>query len=427
MANPIPRIDTAEMASKIEGFLAGTPIDSPPDAPAGDGAPPGFDTSELETGASGTIPQPPAPVQPTPEVAQPAGDGAGVVAPPAASPAPPDPFDGFDPTNPLTTPGQMTAPPGASPDPQPAPVPDQTPGAVDTDTGQFDANRVFELVLGHAPTPDEIVQTVGLATTVAALDDDRRQLVDGILTGRIDPRALLAPPPTPAPTPTPAPAQRAFDPYTDDLDAAPDPTIEAERAALAREREFLEAQRAQWEAQQAQHAQQEAKRALDEFHAAHADWAPEELAALDARVSQSAVWGGIFASTGDAYAATAQTIQLEALNHPHFREKLMGAAATSPEPTAADVARATTAAALAGNGGGGSPSPGTGPSTPPRPDDPRLSAVGLPANFGAQQPVQPVMSALTQPAASPTVDLTNRNALQLEMARMIAEGNIPRQ
>ena len=85
----------------------------------------------------------------------------------------------------------------------------------------------------------------------------------------------------------------------------PDPALEAERAAIAREREQFQAQQQQWEQQRIAHDQAEAQRALNDFRAKYADWAPEELAALEARVNQSATWGGIYSSTGDAYTATA--------------------------------------------------------------------------------------------------------------------------
>lgn len=298
-----------------------------------------------------------------------------------------------------------------------------TDGATDTDTGHFDPSRVYELVLGHAPTADEVVQTVSLASRFASLSPEQQQWVDGIMGGRIDPRqieAQLQAAQQQAQQPAPRPQRDPYDdPYTDP--PAPDPALEAERQALAREREQLQQQQAQWEQQTIAHAQAEAQRALVEFRSAHADWAPEELAALEARVNQSAVWGGIYSSTGDAYSATAQTIQLEALNHPHFREKLMGAAATSPEPTADDVARATAAAALAGNGSGGGARP-TGPSAPPSPTDPRLSQVAPPPGYApVQQPVQPVHSALTTPQQTAGPDLNNRNEVALAMAAQIAQ------
>ena len=439
-----PGFDTAAMAAAITAAQeSGSPITAPPDP----GAPPGFDTSALLSGdPNGTVqiagegaggvalsappPQPTAP-EPAPYVAPDPSDPAlhqqgrqmGTPQPtPAADDGPTmEPFDPY-----LGDPNQPTAAPAAE-QPAPSPLPDPaTDAATDTATGHFDPSRVYELVLGHAPTADEVVQTVSLASRFASLTPEQQQWVDGIMGGRIDPRQIEAQlqaaqqqanqPPTP---------QRARDPYDDPYTEPPasDPALEAERAALAREREALQQQQAQWEQQTVAHAQAEAQRALVEFRSAHADWAPEELAALEARVNQSAVWGGIYSSTGDAYSATAQTIQLEALNHPHFREKLMGAAATSPEPTADDVARATAAAALAGNGSGGGARP-TGPSAPPSPTDPRLSQVAPPPGYTgipAQQPVQPVHSALTSPQPTAGPDLNNRNEVALAMAAQIAQ------
>ena len=441
-----PGFDTAAMAAAITAAQeSGGPIvDTAATPPAPDnGVPPGFDTAGLVSGdPNGTV--------------QIAGEGAGGVAlsapPPQPAPAEPAPYVAPDPSDPaLHQQGRQMGSPDPAADPnaptmepfdpylgdpnqqQPAPQPEPTApvlpdpatdGAVDTDTGHFDPSRVYELVLGHAPTADEVVQTVSLASRFASLTPEQQQWVDGIMGGRIDPRqieAQLQAAQQQAQQPAPRPQRDPYDdPYTDP--PAPDPALEAERQALAREREALQQQQAQWEQQTVAHAQAEAQRALVEFRNAHADWAPEELAALEARVNQSAVWGGIYSSTGDAYSATAQTIQLEALSHDHFRAKLLGAAATSPDPTADDVARATAAAALAGNGSGGGARP-TGPSAPPSPTDPRLSQVGVPQGFAApvQQPVQPVHSALTtpQPAAGP--DLNNRNEVALAMAAQIAQ------
>ena len=98
-----------------------------------------------------------------------------------------EPFDPY-----LGDPNQPTAP---APQPEPAaPVlPDPaTDGAVDTDTGHFDPSRVYELVLGHAPTADEVVQTVSLASRFASLTPEQQQWVDGIMGGRIDPRQIEA-------------------------------------------------------------------------------------------------------------------------------------------------------------------------------------------------------------------------------------------
>lgn len=439
-----PGFDTAAMAAAITAAQeSGGPIVDTAATP-GDGAPPAFDTTMLVSGdPNGTV--------------QIAGEGAGGVALSAPPPQPaqqptapePAPYVAPDPADPaLHQQGrQMGSPTPADPDAptmepfdpylgdpnqqQPAPQPEPTAPAIepdtdsatDTATGHFDPSRVYELVLGHAPTADEVVQTVSLASRFASLSPEQQQWVDGIMGGRIDPRqieAQLQAAQQAQQQPAPRPQRDPYDdPYTDP--PAPDPALEAERAALAREREQLQQQQAQWEQQTVAHAQAEAQRALVEFRSAHADWAPEELAALEARVNQSAVWGGIYSSTGDAYSATAQTIQLEALNHPHFREKLMGAAATSPEPTADDVARATAAAALAGNGSGGGARP-TGPSAPPSPTDPRLSQVAPPPGYApVQQPVQPVHSALTTPQQTAGPDLNNRNEVALAMAAQIAQ------
>jgi hypothetical protein len=440
-----PGFDTAAMAAAITAAQesGGPIIDAANPSTPDNGAPPGFDTTALLSGdPNGTV--------------QIAGEGAGGVALSAPPPQPaqqptapePAPYVAPDPADPaLHQQGrQMGTPQPADdgptmepfdpylgdpnqqqPAPQPAPTSPlsdpATDGATDTDTGHFDPSRVYELVLGHAPTADEVVQTVSLASRFASLSPEQQQWVDGIMGGRIDPRqieAQLQAAQQQAQQPAPRPQRDPYDdPYTDP--PAPDPALEAERQALAREREQLQQQQAQWEQQTIAHAQAEAQRALVEFRSAHADWAPEELAALEARVNQSAVWGGIYSSTGDAYSATAQTIQLEALNHPHFREKLMGAAATSPEPTADDVARATAAAALAGNGSGGGARP-TGPSAPPSPTDPRLSQVAPPPGYApVQQPVQPVHSALTTPQQTAGPDLNNRNEVALAMAAQIAQ------
>jgi len=440
-----PGFDTAAMAAAITAAQeSGGPIVDTANPSPDNGVPPGFDTTALLSGdPNGTV--------------QIAGEGAGGVAlsapppqpaqPSAPEPAPyvaPDPSDPalhqqgrqmgtpqpaddgptmepFDPY--LGDPNQQPAP---TPQPEPAApvVEPDTDSAVDTDTGHFDPSRVYELVLGHAPTADEVVQTVSLASRFASLTPEQQQWVDGIMGGRIDPRqieAQLQAAQQQAQQPAPRPQR---DPYADDpyTDPTPDPALEAERAAIAREREQFQAQQQQWEQQRIAHDQAEAQRALNDFRTKYADWAPEELAALEARVNQSAVWGGIYSSTGDAYSATAQTIQLEALSHDHFRAKLLGAAATSPDPTADDVARATAAAALAGNGAGGGARP-TGPSAPPSPTDPRLSQVGVPQGYSApvQQPVQPVHSALTQPTQTAGPDLNNRNEVALAMAAQIAQ------
>jgi len=434
-----PGFDTAAMAAAITAAQesGGPIIDAANPSTPDNGAPPGFDTTALLSGdPNGTV--------------QIAGEGAGGVALSAPPPQPtePAPYVAPDPSDPaLHQQGrQMGTPQPADPDAptmepfdpylgdpnqqQPAPQPEpaapaiepDTDSATDTATGHFDPSRVYELVLGHAPTADEVVQTVSLASRFASLSPEQQQWVDGIMGGRIDPRqieAQLQAAQQAQQQPAPRPQRDPYDdPYTE---PASDPALEAERAALAREREALQQQQAQWEQQTVAHAQAEAQRALVEFRNAHSDWAPEELAALEARVNQSAVWGGIYSSTGDAYSATAQTIQLEALNHPHFREKLMGTAATSPEPTADDVARATAAAALAGNGSGGGARP-TGPSAPPSPTDPRLSQVAPPPGYApVQQPVQPVHSALTQPQPATGPDLNNRNEVALAMAAQIAQ------
>lgn len=451
MPTNTPGFDTAAMAAAITAAQeSGGPIIDAANPSPDNGAPPGFDTSALLSGdPNGTVqiagegaggvalsapppqPTPSAPADPAPYVApDPADPALHAEFRQMGSPTPAAPADGSDPNAPTMEPFDPYLGDPNQPAPQPASTlatPDiepDTDSATNTDTGHFDPARVYELVLGHAPTADEVVQTVSLASRFASLSPDQQQWVDGIMSGRVDPRQieaqLQAAQTAASQPPTPRPARDPYDdPYADPQ--TPDPALEAERAALAREREALEAQRAQWEQQTVAHAQAEAQRALVEFRAAHSDWAPEELAALEARVNQSAVWGGIYSSTGDAYSATAQTIQLEALNHPHFREKLMGAAATSPEPTADDVARATAAAALAGNGSGGGARP-TGPSAPPSPTDPRLSQVAPPPGYApVQQPVQPVHSALTTPQQTAGPDLNNRNEVALAMAAQIAQ------
>lgn len=421
----IPSIDRAAMAAAISASLAGTPI------PSGDTTQPpaALGDPDADGGGAGVAPSPTPAAAPAPDTQPPDLAALSAEAPRIIGSPDPEfnPFDGVvpDPRTPPVAPEVPGA--AAAPVPDPAAVapdasaapPAPDPAAPDPDApAPFDPARVFELVLGHEPTPDEVVQTVSLASRVASLSPEQQQWVDGILTGRIDPRAIeqrLAAPPTP--TPAPAPADPYADPY--DTTPTPDPGLEAERQRLAQERAALDAQRAEWEQHRVNQAQTEARRALAEFRSAHSDWAPEELAALEARVQQSPVWGGIYASTGDAHAATAQTIQLEALNHPHFREKLMGPAATSPDPTADDAARATAAAALAGNGGGaGGP---VGPSVPPTPGDPRLTQTQVPAGYTAppvQLPVQPAASPYTNQPEAP--DLTNRNVMAMEMARQIA-------
>jgi len=322
----------------------------------------------------------------------------------------------------ITVPVEPEQPPADEPGTTGLPDP-AADAATDTDTGHFDPSRVYELVLGHVPTADEVVQTVSLASRFASLSPEQQQWVDGIMGGRIDPRQIEAQlQAAHAASQQPAPRPQR-DPYADDPYTEPtvDPALEAERAAIAREREQFQAQQQQWEQQRIAHDQAEAQRALNDFRAKYASWAPEELAALEARVNQSATWGGIYSSTGDAYTATAQTLQLEALSHDHFRAKILGAEAMSPEPTADDVARATAAAALAGNGAGGGARP-TGPSAPPSPTDPRLSQVAPPPGYApVQQPVQPVHSALTQPQQTQGPDLNNRNEVALAMAAQIAE------
>jgi len=447
-----PGFDTAAMAAAITAAQeSGGPIvdsASSPSAPD-NGVPPGFDTAGLVSGdPNGTVqiagegaggvalsappPQPaPQPQQePAPYVAPDPADpalhqqGRQMGSPePAADPGPTmEPFDPYlgDPNQPTPATVQPGQPEPAAPTGLPDPATD---GAVDTDTGHFDPSRVYELVLGHAPTADEVVQTVSLASRFASLSPEQQQWVDGIMGGRIDPRQIEAQlQAAHAASQQPAPRPQR-DPYNDDpyTEPAPDPALEAERAAIAREREQFQAQQQQWEQQRIAHDQAEAQRALNDFRAKYASWAPEELAALEARVNQSATWGGIYSSTGDAYTATAQTLQLEALSHDHFRAKILGAEAMSPEPTADDVARATAAAALAGNGAGGGARP-TGPSAPPSPTDPRLSQVAPPPGYApVQQPVQPVHSALTQPQQTAGPDLNNRNEVALAMAAQIAE------
>ncbi len=322
---------------------------------------------------------------------------------------------------------------------EPPALPDPaTDGATNTDTGHADIGLIYQLALGHDPTPDEVVQTISLASRVASLDEQRQQWVNAIMTGQIDPAQIEAQL-TRANTPAPVPATPA-DPYADPYDTpVSDPALEAERAALAAEREQLRAQAAEYQRQQLAQIRTQAEAAWQEFASQHSDWAPEELTALRVRVDASNVFGAELQSGKDPRSAFLNTINYEALTHDHFRSKMLAAAALDPNQTAAEASRTNAAAALAGNGqgsgGAGGARGAVGATPPPRPEpgatlpppNPALTTTLVPAGYSGaaydpttQQPVLPAASPLTAPRDDAAPDLTNRNTQALLMAQEIA-------
>lgn len=440
----IPRVNPADMARLITENLA-----NPGSIPGGESSPLPFDPAPDEQPATATQ---------SPEVVQGSGTGEGAVGVAPQEPPPPQsPFDPalpFDPS--LSQPGVRVDPSTSrpffeQPDPTPTPpalepqpteppaateppaLPDPaTDGATNTDTGHADIGLIYQLALGHDPTPDEVVQTISLASRVASLDEQRQQWVNAIMTGQIDPaqiEAQLARANTPAPVPT--------DPYADPYDTpASDPALEAERAALAAEREQLRAQAAEYQRQQLAQIRTQAEAAWQEFASQHSDWAPEELTALRVRVDASNVFGAELQSGKDPRSAFLNTINYEALTHDHFRSKMLAAAALDPNQTAAEASRTNAAAALAGNGqGSGGAGGARGATPPPRPEpgatlpppNPALTTTLVPAGYSGaaydpttQQPVLPAASPLTAPRDDAAPDLTNRNTQALLMAQEIA-------
>lgn len=433
----IPRVNPADMARLITENLA-----NPGSIPGGESSPLPFDPAPDEQ-----------PAVESPEVVQGSGTGEGAVG--VAPQEPPPPQSPFDPA--LSQPGVRVDPSTSrpffeQPDPTPtppAPEPHSTPlepqstqppalpdpatdGATNTDTGHADIGLIYQLALGHDPTPDEVVQTISLASRVASLDEQRQQWVNAIMTGQIDPaqiEAQLARANTPAPAPT--------DPYADPYDTpVSDPALEAERAALAAEREQLRAQAAEYQRQQLAQIRTQAEAAWQEFASQHSDWAPEELTALRVRVDASNVFGAELQSGKDPRSAFLNTINYEALTHDHFRSKMLAAAALDPNQTAAEASRTNAAAALAGNGqGSGGAGGARGATPPPRPEpgatlpppNPALTTTLVPAGYSGaaydpttQQPVLPAASPLTAPRDDAAPDLTNRNTQALLMAQEIA-------
>lgn len=442
----IPRVNPADMARLITENLA-----NPGSIPGGESSPLPFDPAPNEQPATATE---------SPEVVQGSGTGEGAVGVAPQEPPPPqspDPALPFDPA--LSQPGVRVDPstsrpffeqPDSTPAP-PAPEPHSTPlepqstqppalpdpatdGATNTDTGHADIGLIYQLALGHDPTPDEVVQTISLASRVASLDEQRQQWVNAIMTGQIDPaqiEAQLVRANTPAPAPAPT------DPYADPYDTpVSDPALEAERAALAAEREQLRAQAAEYQRQQLAQIRTQAEAAWQEFASQHSDWAPEELTALRVRVDASNVFGAELQSGKDPRSAFLNTINYEALTHDHFRSKMLAAAALDPNQTAAEASRTNAAAALAGNGqGSGGAGGARGATPPPRPEpgatlpppNPALTTTLVPAGYSGaaydpttQQPVLPAASPLTAPRDDAAPDLTNRNTQALLMAQEIA-------
>lgn len=434
----IPRVNPADMARLITENLA-----NPGSIPGGESSPLPFDPAPDEQPATATQ---------SPEVVQGSGTGEGAVG--VAPQEPPPPQSPFDPA--LSQPGVRVDPSTSrpffeQPDPTPTPpepqpttaiAPTQPPalpdpatdGATNTDTGHADIGLIYQLALGHDPTPDEVVQTISLASRVASLDEQRQQWVNAIMTGQIDPaqiEAQLTRANTPAPTPAPT------DPYADPYDTpVSDPALEAERAALAAEREQLRAQAAEYQRQQLAQIRTQAEAAWQEFASQHSDWAPEELTALRVRVDASNVFGAELQSGKDPRSAFLNTINYEALTHDHFRSKMLAAAALDPNQTAAEASRTNAAAALAGNGqGSGGAGGARGATPPPRPEpgatlpppNPALTTTLVPAGYSGaaydpttQQPVLPAASPLTAPRDDAAPDLTNRNTQALLMAQEIA-------
>lgn len=434
----IPRVNPADMARLITENLA-----NPGSIPGGESSPLPFDPAPDEQPATATE---------SPEVVQGSGTGEGAVG--VAPQEPPPPQSPFDPA--LSQPGVRVDPSTSrpffeQPDPTPTPpepqsttaiapteppaLPDPaTDGATNTDTGHADIGLIYQLALGHDPTPDEVVQTISLASRVASLDEQRQQWVNAIMTGQIDPaqiEAQLVRANTPAPAPAPT------DPYADPYDTpTSDPALEAERAALAAEREQLRAQAAEYQRQQLAQIRTQAEAAWQEFASQHSDWAPEELTALRVRVDASNVFGAELQSGKDPRSAFLNTINYEALTHDHFRSKMLAAAALDPNQTAAEASRTNAAAALAGNGqGSGGAGGARGATPPPRPEpgatlpppNPALTTTLVPAGYSGaaydpttQQPVLPAASPLTAPRDDAAPDLTNRNTQALLMAQEIA-------
>lgn len=438
----IPRVNPADMARLITENLA-----NPGSIPGGESSPLPFDPAPDEQPATATE---------SPEVVQGSGAGEGAVG--VAPQEPPPPQSPFDPA--LSQPGVRVDPSTSrpffeQPDPTPTPpepqpttaiapteppaLPDPaTDGATNTDTGHADIGLIYQLALGHDPTPDEVVQTISLASRVASLDEQRQQWVNAIMTGQIDPAQIEAQL-TRANTPAPVPATPA-DPYADPYDTpVSDPALEAERAALAAEREQLRAQAAEYQRQQLAQIRTQAEAAWQEFASQHSDWAPEELTALRVRVDASNVFGAELQSGKDPRSAFLNTINYEALTHDHFRSKMLAAAALDPNQTAAEASRTNAAAALAGNGqgsgGAGGARGAVGATPPPRPEpgatlpppNPALTTTLVPAGYSGaaydpttQQPVLPAASPLTAPRDDAAPDLTNRNTQALLMAQEIA-------
>lgn len=429
----IPRVNPADMARLITENLA-----NPGSIPGGESSPLPFDPAPNEQ-----------PAVESPEVVQGSGAGEGAVGVAPQEPPPPqspDPALPFDPAlsqpgvrvDPSTSrpffeqPDSTPAPP--APEPPPALPDPATDGATNTDTGHADIGLIYQLALGHDPTPDEVVQTISLASRVASLDEQRQQWVNAIMTGQIDPaqiEAQLVRANTPAPAPAPT------DPYADPYDTpTSDPALEAERAALAAEREQLRAQAAEYQRQQLAQIRTQAEAAWQEFASQHSDWAPEELTALRVRVDASNVFGAELQSGKDPRSAFLNTINYEALTHDHFRSKMLAAAALDPNQTAAEASRTNAAAALAGNGqGSGGAGGARGATPPPRPEpgatlpppNPALTTTLVPAGYSGaaydpttQQPVLPAASPLTAPRDDAAPDLTNRNTQALLMAQEIA-------
>lgn len=455
MATGDPQIDKAAMAALIQQNLANPgSLDAATNTTSGSiPVPEGMALPDFDTIAAAEVAS--APPAPAPVAGEGASGVAGSPSPqPAQQPAAPNPFDPA-----LNEPGMRVLPDGTpfgdvAREEQPAPAPfdsssPATPGspapadpAVDptnpTGDPDLDIGRLYELALGHQPRPDEVVETIALASRVAGLDEQRQAWVNGIMSGQIDPAeverqfAELQQRATAAPAPIPQ--QPAVDEYGDPIQPTVDPALAAQRAQIEQERAALEAQRAQIQQQQMKAIQTGVESAWSNFTAEHADWAPEELAALRMRVDASPVFGAELQAKGDAAAAMSATINYAALTHDHFRSKLLGDAATAPDPTGSELARANTAAALAGNGqgsgGGGGARGVVGPTPPPGAQRAALNQVSVPAGYSnpapvydptTQQPVLPTASPLTNPApeGQRAPDLTNRNTQALVMAEEI--------
>ena len=365
-------------------------------------------------------PAPPAAAQPAQQVPE------GGAAPPPAAPPSGLPDQQAQATRLLSPDGRpiQSAQPVADPMQQVAPPAP----ADDAATHALDYSRLYQLALGHEPTADEVVQTLDIATRLAALPEQHRAWAEGIMSGRINPaqieqqlrQAAQLQQQPPAPPPAPQPAQRVpqpgdydYDPFAPQQPAqqqpaqpAVDPRLEWERQQFAQERALFEQQQAQFRQQRAQQIRAGVDAAWEDFRASNSSLTVEEIAALQLKANQSQLFGPLMESTGNPTLAMRQVIDNVILNDAQFRDRILGGAASIPA-TPAEQARQNANNALASTSTSGA----VGPTPPPQPGTSPLPA---------QQPVQPGMSPLNpvQPQQQFTSDMT-RGDLTLALAAQI--------